>query len=221
MSASHTVVRSFVLVVLAAAILYAAAAVRSVTVETAGKPTRIQKPVTGKVTTYSTDTPVETPPPAGYDWRGADYEPKRISLPTIQSEGFLQSVGTDQNNQIAVPGNIHVAGWFVNSVRPGNLGLSIIDGHVNGRVNDGIFKQLGKMEIDDEFSLELGSGKILTYKVKSVVSVDVAKANEVLFSQDPKAKSQLNLITCGGTFDRTSKQYLQRVIVAAELISES
>ena len=68
---------------------------------------------------------------------------RRLLLQVISIDAYLQNVGVDQNNQIAVPNNIHIAGWFVDSVRPGENGLSVIDGHVDGRVaNEGVLRTL-------------------------------------------------------------------------------
>src|SRR5690606_1027811 len=99
-----------------------------------------------EVITYSVDTPSETKPGPEGGWRGAAHEPKKIVIPSIGVDGFIQKVGVDQNAEIAVPNNIHKAGWFVDSVLPGERGLSIIDGHLSGRQNDGIFKSLAKLE---------------------------------------------------------------------------
>jgi len=176
-----------------------------------------KKPET-TVLTYSTDTPSEEPVKKDeYIWKGASDEPKYIELPSISGGGFIQKVGVDQNKQIAVPNNIFFAGWFSETAKPGQKGLSIIDGHVNGRENDGIFKNLGKMKVGDSFSVQLGDDSVKNYEVIKTVTVNTADAANELFSQDPKVTSQLNVITCGGTFNRTTKQYDKRIIVSAKL----
>ena len=171
------------------------------------------------VITYSTDTPEETKPGADYQWQGQAHEPKRISVPTLGIDGYIQKVGVDQHKQVAVPSNVHMAGWFTESAKPGSAGLSIIDGHVDGRESDGIFKQLAKSKKDDVFEVELGDGTLHRFTVITVVTVDTKDAASVLFSQNPGVKSQLNLITCGGTFDTKTKSYDKRVIVSAQLVS--
>jgi sortase A len=178
----------------------------------------LSEPYAAATITYSTDTPDETKPKKEYQWRGGANDPRLINLPTIQTEGFIQNVGVDQNKQIAVPNNIHLAGWFVDSVQPGQTGLSIIDGHVDGRKNDGIFKHLAGLKENDEYTIEMGDGRLKRYRVKTTVTVATKDAAGILFSQDPKIKSQLNLVTCGGSFDRQSRQYDKRIIVSSELI---
>ncbi len=171
--------------------------------------------------TYSTDEPSEDQPDNNYVWRGWPEEPKRIIIPSIDVNGFIQKVGIDQNQQIAVPNNIHIAGWFVNSVRPGEQGLSIIDGHVDGRFSsNGIFKRLGELKTGDEYQVELGSGKLLQYRVLEVATVTTDQAAGVLFSQNSGVSSQLNLITCTGSWNSDAREYDQRIIVTSELIDE-
>lgn len=172
------------------------------------------------VVVVSTDHPSEEPINKGlYTYTAGPTEPKYITLPTINGGGYIQKVGVDQNNQIAVPTNIYLAGWYVEALKPGQPGLSVIDGHLDGYKHDGIFKNLEKLKPGQTYVVERGDGKKLTYKVKSVISVPTDQAASKLFTQDPAIKSQLNLITCGGNFNKDKKQYENRVIVVSELQS--
>jgi LPXTG-site transpeptidase (sortase) family protein len=171
-----------------------------------------------KAVTYSTSKPSEKPiPKASYNWKGGAADPKFINLPTISASGFVQFMGVDQNKQIATPTNVNFAGWYVNSVLPGQVGLSVIVGHVDGLTSPGIFYHLDALKTGDEFTVERGDGTMLSYQVKSTTAVSTADAVNVLFSQNPGIQSQLNLITCGGVFNRASKEYEKRIIVTAAL----
>ncbi len=172
------------------------------------------------VITNSTETPEEkTPEETGYIWRGTKSDPKRVVIPKIGVDAFIQNVGVDQHNQIAVPNNIHVAGWFVDSVIPGNDGLSIIDGHVNGVSSDkGVFKRIDELSVGDSVQIAMGDNLIINFKVVSNQAVETAESASVLYSQNPTIKSQLNLITCAGNFNRTNRQYDKRQITILERI---
>ena len=128
----------------------------------------------------------------------------------------LGVVGVDQHRQIAVPSNINLAGWFYQTVTPGDLGLSVIDGHLDGYRHPGIFAKLAKLKPGDKFSVELGNGSTSTFQVKSVHSYPTAQATNAIFSQLPGASRQLNLITCGSNFGNAG--YDQRVVVASQLV---
>lgn len=207
--------RTHKLLVAAAALIIIAAGVMATLLMHHRSKTPTAKPT---VITYSTDKPSETPPPKDYEWVGGDADPKRIIIPSLGINGYIQQVGVDQNKQVAVPNNIHMAGWFASTVRPGQKGLSIIDGHVDGHREAGIFKNLVRLKPGDQLTVELGGGQTLKYAVKTVSSIDTAEAANALFSQDPQTTSQLNLITCGGTFDTKAKAYTKRVVVTSALL---
>ncbi len=57
------------------------------------------------------------------------------------------------------------------------------------------------------------------FQVISTNTVDTDRAVGYIFSQDPKVKSQLNLVTCGGNFDKSKHLYDKRVVVASKLIN--
>ncbi len=169
------------------------------------------------VVTKSTDQPSEEPITT-YQSNATGKQPKYLRLPSIDTQGFIQKMGVDQRKQVAVPTNIHLAGWFTSSPAPGEPGLSIIDGHLDGVQKPGIFAKLDHLKPHDLFNVELANGEVRQFRVVSVQSVPTDKAAAVLFSQTPGIARQLNLITCGGTFNTASRSYDHRVIVTSEYV---
>ena len=165
--------------------------------------------------TIPSETPIND---KTYKWRGKPEDPKYIQLPTINSGGFIEKMDIDKENQIESPGNISLAGWYVYSKRPGQVGVSIIDGHVDGTSKPGIFFKLKDLKKGNVFTVEFGNGKIEKFSVKSLIIIDAKKAVEKLFYKDPSIERQLNLITCGGSFDRITHSYSKRIIVFSEAI---
>lgn len=182
----------------------------------------LPKPVAPKLTNkdgvivHSTSTPDEEKPGLDFKWQGKPNDPKQIIISDIGVEAFVQKVGVDQNNEVAVPSNLHTVGWFVDTVRPGEKGLSLIDGHVTGRQNDGVFKNLDKLKKGNKFKVLLGGGKVINYEVISSKSEKTKKSLDTMFSQDPKVTSQLNLVTCSGKYDKKTKTYDERLTVSAK-----
>ncbi len=168
-----------------------------------------------EVITHSVDNPSEAAVSASYSV--PDNRPLEITIAKRGIQGKVQNVGVDQHGAIAAPNNVNLAGWFVDSVLPGQKGLSIIDGHVDGISQKGIFHDLSKVQQGDEVTIAFGGGTTYTYSVFKVQSVKSEDATKVLFEQDPTVKSQLNIITCTGTYDKTAKTYNQRVVVYAKL----
>lgn len=182
-------------------------------------PVAIPRPTTS-VTTKSLDQPSEAPiATSSYVSTATGNEPKYITLPSIKAEGYIEQMGIDQYGAVAAPNNIHIAGWYVNSFKPGEYGLSIVDGHVDGQKATGIFFRLAQLKQGDTFDVELANGVAHQFQVKSITTVPDADSQTALFTRDNSIKSQLNLITCGGKFDRQSRSYLGRTVVVSALVS--
>ncbi len=182
--------------------------------------TPLGMPDPAKVVNYDTAQPGESKP-SNDDYSaytvGAK-EPRTISIPSLKLFGLVQKVGLNKENAIAVPTNVHFAGWYVGRVAPGDKGLSIIDGHVSGRQSDGIFKNLAKAKIGQEIVIEFGDKSIKKFSVMAIKIVPEKQAASALFSQDENVERQLNLITCIGKFNDKTQTYDDRVIVEAKFI---
>lgn len=167
---------------------------------------------------YSTDKPDESKQNADtYNWKGGSNDPKKISIQAIGVDAYVQRMGVDQNKKMATPNNIHLTGWFVDTQQPGQNGLSVIAGHVTGVKGDGVFKNLNKLKTGDTFTVENGDGTVKNFKVIDVKQAKESESADYLFSQQPNIKSQLNLVTCGGKFNSSTRQYEDRIIVISEL----
>jgi len=154
----------------------------------------------------------------GYVWQGGPDDPKKIIIVKIGVDNFIQQVGVNEKNEIAAPYNIFLAGWYNQSPRPGQKGLSVIDGHLDGFKKNGIFKNLSKLQKGDELSVLFGNDSSKKFRVFGVEEVEEKNAMASLFSQNPRVKNQLNLITCGGNYDKSKQYYEKRLIVSAEMI---
>jgi hypothetical protein len=166
------------------------------------------------IVTKSLDYPAESSI-ATDEYTVSDELPKVLSLPSIGAEGIVQRVGEDQNKQIATPNNVHAAGWYVTSVKPGEVGLSIMQGHLQGRYSKGIFYDLDKLKPHDRFSVTYGSGRVVNFAVVSVATVSVRDAAAALATRNPALARQLNLSTVSSAVDPGTERSNQRVIVEA------
>lgn len=167
--------------------------------------------------TTSTDNPDERHikvSPNGY--QVAADQPRLLSFPSLDESSYIQRVGIDQKDRVAVPNNVNLAGWYINSAKPGHQGLSIIDGHVAGHYKSGVFGRLAKLKVGDSIIVEFDDKTQRNFNVTKIQTVAEDKANTVLFEQLPDIKAQLNLITCA-TYIAHTKSYADRLIVTAKL----
>jgi len=162
------------------------------------------------IVTESTDTPDEKKPKEFYV--PADM-PKRIIMPSVSIDGYIQLVSKDSEGRIAVPTNVHLAGWYINSAKPGKEGLSIISGHRDGVKTTGIFRRLEDLKEGDNFSVEYGDGTVRDFTVLSVKAVSIEDAYDLMYERVEGVEKQLNLVTCGGKFNTEKKTYDDRIVV--------
>jgi LPXTG-site transpeptidase (sortase) family protein len=163
---------------------------------------------------YSTEKPLEE---EVIEYAVPDNQPRRISIPSIGATGFIQMVGIDQHGRIAVPTNVHLAGWYVNSLKPGEKGLSIISAHKDGIGTTGLFSDLQELRKGDLVVIEYGNNDLYEFEVVEVTQISREKAQDEIYKKNPDIESQLTLITCGGEFSRREKTYLDRIVVVTSL----
>jgi sortase (surface protein transpeptidase) len=108
------------------------------------------------------------------------------------------------------------AGWYEHSPAPGQLGPSVILGHVTvGEYGDGVFRDLKHLSPDDRVKARLENGDVAEFVVTAVQTV--AKADfpvEAVYGNVDRP--ELRLITCGG--ERLGDEYLSNVIAYARVI---
>jgi len=166
-----------------------------------------------EVVTYSVGRPSEKE--IG-EYEVPPYMPRKITLQSIHTSGYIQMVGIDQNNDISVPTNVLMAGWYVNSVRPGDEGLSIITGHRDGIMKKGIFRHLNDLKKGDKFEVQYGDRSVRNFKVRDIQIMPSEEAHEVLYEHREDIEKQLNLVSCIGTYIRYLQTYDKRIILITE-----
>lgn len=174
------------------------------------------QPPANKVVVVSSPTPDEKPVSSDTSYEVEPDQPRRIVIPAINLNGFIQRVSEDQNKEISTPSNINYAGWFVGSVKPGDSGLSIIDGHVSGRYSTALFANLGSLKKGDVVKVEFGDDSLRQFEVVEKRELPRDETAPYLFKKHNNIDRQLNLITCGGAFDKKSNQYNNRVVIVTK-----
>jgi LPXTG-site transpeptidase (sortase) family protein len=162
--------------------------------------------------------PVEDKPKTDTYQVAADL-PKILSIDKLGVTARIKPLGVDKDNALLSPANIYDVGWYNASSKPGDTkGAMLIDGHVSGPTQHGVFYNIKQLTPGDKITVERGDGTIFTFKVVGKDQVDVDKVDmaKALRSADPSTLG-LTLITCGGKFDVAANHYLQRVVIYAVL----
>lgn len=144
--------------------------------------------------------------------------PRAIAILKLGIEAYVQPVGVDENNQMVAPDNIHFTAWYTGSVAPGEVGLSIINGHAGGRYEQGVFRSITKLVKNDTFRIQMGDKSWREFKVVATGSHHTSHATKELFKDDPAIEREVHLITCDGEFDDAAQTYEKRFIVIARAV---
>lgn len=143
-------------------------------------------------------------------------EPHRIVIPAIGVDAIVEQVGVIENGQMGVPESFETVGWYSEGPMPGERGNTVISGHVDSRNGPAVFFELKNLEPGDEIQVFNKEEESLTYVVDLIETYGEGEAPvDAIF--DYSFQSNLNLITCTGTFDRSVREYSDRLVVYSSL----
>jgi hypothetical protein len=147
--------------------------------------------------------------------------PVSVHIPAIGVTSELLHLGVTAGGAIQVPSLYTEAGeaaWYKYSVTPGQVGTSVIEGHVDSYQGPAVFFRLGALRPGDRVDVTLADRVTAVFRVTGVrqylKSLYPAK---VIY--DPTGYAALRLITCGGAFDYATGHYLSSTVVYASLIA--
>ncbi len=167
-----------------------------------GQPARASVPVpSGSV------APAPDPSPAA-----AAPRPVFLTIPAIGVRSRLIRLGLTARGTLQVPASTSVAGWYTGSPRPGEIGSSVIAGHIDSYLGPGIFAKLADMRTGELIYVRRANRSLAVFRVYAVrrYPKDHFPTGKVY---GPAPQAELHLITCGGTFDYTTRSYLSNTVV--------
>lgn len=156
----------------------------------------------------------ETPPTSLSAHIVAPDEPRFLRIPKFNVESRIVGLGIKPDGSLASPFNIFDTGWYTASSKPGKNGAMLLDGHVHGPSQPGVFYELKNLQNGDEVVVEAGNGKNYTYVVvgRDVTPYQETNMNKALVSVE-RGRPGLNLITCTGSYDDGSDIYEERLVI--------
>lgn len=143
--------------------------------------------------------------------------PINLTIPTLKVATSIIKLGLDDKGALQVPKTENIAGWYIGSPTPGEIGPTIIVAHVDMNGKFGVFYNLKKMKPGDVIRVARADKKVVTYKVTSTSIFQKAKfPTQKIYGNIDHAG--LRLITCGGKFNKKIGHYDSNVVVFAEAI---
>lgn len=141
-----------------------------------------------------------------------------LDVPAIGVTSPLASLGLNADRSMEVPRDFHVAGWYRYSPAPGEVGPSVIVGHVSTRRRPAVFYRLVDLQPGDEVIVRYRDGPTARFAVDRVEQhpKDAFPTQAVYGNTD---SAELRLITCGGDWDGSVGSHRDNIIVYAHLVS--
>lgn len=150
--------------------------------------------------------------------------PASISIPTIGVTSPVNQVGLNPDGtlEVPVPGPLYdQAAWYRASPTPGELGPSVIIGHIDSAASGpSVFFELSRLAPGQNVTVKRADGITTTFQIDAVKSFpkDSFPSLNVYGTGN---RSELRLITCGGPFDASASSYRDNTVVYAHLVGST
>ncbi|OGG86179.1 hypothetical protein A2392_01825 [Candidatus Kaiserbacteria bacterium RIFOXYB1_FULL_46_14] len=140
----------------------------------------------------------------------------RVLAVGIEAE-FETPLDLDSTGLMEVPKGFDTVAWYKHSPTPGEIGPSVIVGHVDSETGPEVFQPLKDIKDGDliEIGREDGSTAVFEVYRLSYHSKKRFPFEKVFGDVDG---SELRLITCGGVFDHSDRSYSHNLVVYAKFL---
>lgn len=140
-----------------------------------------------------------------------------LEIPSIGVSTPLLSLGLNGDRSMEVPADFSRAGWYRYSPVPGDVGPSVIAGHVDSRSGPAVFYRLTELVAGDLVTVRYADGRTAEFAVTTIEQHPKdAFPHQRVYGETTGA--ELRLITCGGVFDTARGAHRDNVIVYATLV---
>jgi sortase (surface protein transpeptidase) len=140
--------------------------------------------------------------------------PVKIRIPAVGVNTVLERLGRAADGTIALPSRPGLAGWYAEGPRPGQPGPAVIIGHVDWDHSPAVFFRLDELHPGDAVYVDRAGGSTARFRVTRLSWVPKSRfPTDLVYA--PTLEPSLRLVTCGGSFDRATRNYRDNVIVFA------
>jgi hypothetical protein len=141
-------------------------------------------------------------------------DPVRVRVPRLGIDAALDPLHLGPAREL-VPPSYGRAGWYQRGPEPGELGRSVIAGHVDSRTGPDVFFSLRKIRVGDRIVVDLGDGTRVVFRVQEAASYPKSAFPTKRVYGGKRTTAQLRLITCSGAYDRDRGGYQENLVVFA------
>ncbi|MFD8691346.1 class F sortase [Streptomyces sp. NPDC059651] len=142
----------------------------------------------------------------------------RVAIPSIGVDAPVIDVNLDENGWIGTPPpqDPNLAGWYQNGIAPGQLGTSVLVGHVDNQAGPAVFYGLGSLKKGNRVEVTRSDDRIAVFEV---YGVEVFSKNDFPGARvyGDTGQAELRVITCGGGYTKANG-YDGNVVAFARLV---
>lgn len=143
--------------------------------------------------------------------------PVSVSIPELGVTSDVEMLGLDKNGELEVPDGGYPAGWYDGSPTPGELGPSVVAGHVRYGKQRGVFEKIHTLRRGSVIKMARKDKSVGVFEVTKVETYDKERfPTETVYGNIDHAG--LRLITCAG-LDENDNEFEDNTVVYAELVS--
>ncbi len=146
-------------------------------------------------------------------------EPVALDIPAIGvHSNSIVGLALAKDGSIEVPTDFGQPGWYRLGPTPGELGPTVISGHVDSKKGPAIFYRLGELKPGEKAKVSRKDGSVATFMIDKVARY--AKADfPTNLVYGTTLRAEIRLVTCGGAFDQATGHYVDNVVAFGHLLA--
>lgn len=144
--------------------------------------------------------------------------PVRLRIPTLKIDVPFEEppLGLNADKTVEAPRAFTDVGWYKYGATPGEIGPSVVLGHVDTYKGPAVFFYLGQLKPGDEVFVDRADGSTADFEVQELHRYSQDDFPSALV-YGPINYPGLRLITCTGVYDHGVQRYDHNLVVYARL----
>ncbi|WP_354640190.1 class F sortase [Kitasatospora camelliae] len=145
-------------------------------------------------------------------------KPVSLRIPQLFVDAPFTELGLKPDGTLETPpvDNRNLVGWYRGGASPGERGSAVVAGHVDTTTGPAVFLMLHVLLPGSTVEVVREDRTVAVFVVDAVKTYKKSEFPDKEVYGDT-GSAQLRLITCGGAYDRASKDYTDNVVVFAHL----
>jgi hypothetical protein len=146
--------------------------------------------------------------------------PRRIAIPAIGVSARVIPLRREPDGTMQTPRVWQEAGWYKPGPEPGERGPAVIAGHVDSTGGPAVFYRLRDLRRGDLIQIRRADGSLVRFRVEGLERWPKSEfPTRRVFGRRTRI-SVLQVVTCSGSFNRSTGHYADNTIVYGSRVPE-